>query len=298
MRHRMHTVPGFVYGLTRFAVGFAKKLLLANPMGSIADACFGTHPDTLAFSTAWLGLLAYAFQISFDFSAYSDMAIGLARLLGFHFCENFDSPYTSASLTEFWRRWHMSLSSFLRDYLYIPLGGNRKGRGRTYFNLLATMVLGGLWHGAAWTFVAWGTLHGLALALNKWWSEAVARGEPPRPSPPEVTGLARCLKVLLTFHFVAASWVFFRADSFDKAWLMFQRLGSLTLSHDNLPSTTLAVLALGFLGHFVPEAWFGRGQRRFVALPGLAQGVLLFLVAIALRRMASADAVPFVYFQF
>ena len=130
MRHRVHTVEGFGYGIARFCTGFAKKILLANPMGPIADACFGAHPDVLSFSTAWLGLIAYAFQIYFDFSAYSDMAVGLARMLGFRFCENFDSPYKSSSITEFWRRWHMSLSTFLRDYLYIPLGGNRKGPGQ------------------------------------------------------------------------------------------------------------------------------------------------------------------------
>ena len=160
---RAHTAAGFVQGLTRFGLGLAKKILLANPMGPLADAAFGAHPDVLGFSTAWLGLVAYALQIYFDFSAYSDMAIGLGRMFGFRFEENFDSPYKSLSLGEFWRRWHISLSTFLRDYVYIPLGGNRLGAGRTSVNLLTVMVLGGfgtgragrLWRGGHCTAGCW-----------------------------------------------------------------------------------------------------------------------------------------------
>ncbi|NOX98512.1 MAG: MBOAT family protein, partial [Verrucomicrobia bacterium] len=150
---REHNIAGFVGGLTRFNYGFAKKILLANPMGGIADACFNAGDGVLTAPIAWLGVIAYAFQIYFDFSAYSDMAIGLGRMFGFRFPENFNSPYRSKSITEFWRRWHISLSSFLRDYLYIPLGGNRGSSGRTYVNLMMVMLIGGLWHGAQWTFV-------------------------------------------------------------------------------------------------------------------------------------------------
>lgn len=291
MRHRMHTVPGFVYGLTRFAVGFAKKILLANPMGSIADACFGTHPDTLAFSTAWLGLLAYAFQIYFDFSAYSDMAIGLARLLGFHFCENFDSPYKSASLTEFWRRWHMSLSSFLRDYLYIPLGGNRKGPVRTYINLMTVMLLGGLWHGAQWTFVAWGALHGLGLAVERWVKQR---------------GWAQCLprsvSVPVTFLLVLAGWVFFRADNFTAAADYFAALAGLRgtsptawlLQAELFSPFNLFSLALCALIAFASP---NSQQLLHVFTPWkVIVALLLFLFSLAV--MFTQEHNPFLYFQF
>ena len=151
--------------MTLFILGFAKKILLANPMGHVADAAFDAQ--SLATPDAWFGALAYAFQIYFDFSGYSDMAVGLGRMIGFEFLKNFDSPYHAESITDFWRRWHISLSTFLRDYLYIPLGGNRKGPRRTYVNLIVVMLLGGLWHGANWTFVAWGAYHGTLLAFER-----------------------------------------------------------------------------------------------------------------------------------
>ena len=162
---REHTLTKFSTGVALFMLGFSKKILLANPMGEVADAVFAA--ESLAAMDAWFGIVAYAFQIYLDFSAYSDMAIGLGRMFGFRFPENFNSPYKSASITEFWRRWHISLSSFLRDYLYIPLGGNRKGPARTYVNLMTVMLFGGLWHGAQWTFVVWGAIHGGMLALER-----------------------------------------------------------------------------------------------------------------------------------
>jgi alginate O-acetyltransferase complex protein AlgI len=158
LRSRTHTVTKFARGVAFFSVGLAKKVLLANPCGKIADLAFDA--GSLTPLDAWYGVTAYAFQIYFDFSGYSDMAIGLGLMLGFVFPKNFDSPYISQSITEFWRRWHISLSTWLRDYLYVPLGGNRKGPLRTYVNLFIVMLLGGLWHGAAWNFVVWGGLHG------------------------------------------------------------------------------------------------------------------------------------------
>ena len=155
---RSHTVEKFGRGVCFFAFGLAKKVLLANPMGDIADAAFEAH--ALSSIDAWYGLFAYAFQIYFDFSGDPDMAIGLGLMVGFEFNKNFDSPYKSQSVTEFWRRWHISLSTWLRDYLYVPLGGNRKGSARTYVNLIVVMVLGGLWHGASWNFLVWGGVHG------------------------------------------------------------------------------------------------------------------------------------------
>ena len=205
LRSRVHTLDGFLAGMTRFNLGFAKKILLANPMGGIADWCFEAGDHALSWPVAWVGVLAYAFQIYFDFSAYSDMALGLGRMLGFRFPENFDSPYKSRSITEFWRRWHISLSSFLRDYLYIPLGGNRKGRARTCVNLLTVMLIGGLWHGAQWTFVIWGGLHGAWLALERW-----GRGKTTFRLPGH-------LSMGLTFVGLLVTWVFFRAESLEVA---------------------------------------------------------------------------------
>jgi alginate O-acetyltransferase complex protein AlgI len=163
--HRQHSYERFASGVAIFILGFAKKILLANAMGRIADAVFGADaPDAL---TAWWGLMAYAGQIYFDFSGYSDIAVGLGRMVGFEIPRNFNSPYRAHSLTEFWQRWHMSLSSFLRDYLYYPLGGNRHGARRSMLNLWLVMLIGGLWHGASWKFVLWGGYHGLWLALER-----------------------------------------------------------------------------------------------------------------------------------
>ena len=187
---REHTLEKFARGVAFFALGFAKKVLLANPMGEAADAAFDA--GALGALDAWTGALAYAFQIYFDFSGYSDMAIGLGCMMGFRLGKNFDSPYRAASITEFWQRWHLSLSTWLRDYLYIPLGGNRLGPWKTYRNLMTVMLLGGLWHGASWNFVIWGGIHGAMMSLERRF------------------GLRR-LSRPLTFAVVLISWVFFRA---------------------------------------------------------------------------------------
>jgi alginate O-acetyltransferase complex protein AlgI len=201
---RSHTWERFGSGVTLFCLGFAKKILLANPMGRVADAAFDAQ--SLSALDAWFGALAYAFQIYFDFSGYSDMAIGLGRMLGFEFLKNFDAPYKAESMTDFWRRWHISLSTFLRDYLYIPLGGNRKGPGRTYLNLILVMLLGGLWHGAKWTFVAWGAYHGVLLAFERLRGKRGAFQLWPQP-----------VRVAATFVLVLFSWVLFRSESLHDA---------------------------------------------------------------------------------
>jgi alginate O-acetyltransferase complex protein AlgI len=200
MRVRTHTVEKFARGVAWFAVGMGKKILIANPMGDIADAAFAAGP--LRAWDAWYGLIGYAFQIYFDFSGYSDMAVGLALMLGFVLIQNFHSPYQATSITEFWRRWHISLSNWLRDYLYIPLGGNRRGPWRTYVNLLTVMLLGGLWHGASWNFVIWGGIHGSALALER----AIQRGR-------VNIGVPKLVRGAVTFFLVCIAWVFFRADT-------------------------------------------------------------------------------------
>ncbi len=206
LRQRDHTLDSFTSGLTRFLLGFGKKMLLANTMGQIADSAFALtgHPSLTA-SLAWLGAIAYSFQIYYDFSGYSDMAIGLGMLFGFRFEENFNYPYLSVSITEFWRRWHISLSSWFRDYVYIPLGGNRCSKGRHVFNLLLVWFLTGLWHGANWTFILWGVYYGLLLLLEKY---PLNRFLPKIP-----TAIRRFFTLIL----VILGWVMFRSDSLVKA---------------------------------------------------------------------------------
>ncbi|HVS03005.1 MAG TPA: MBOAT family O-acyltransferase [Thermoanaerobaculia bacterium] len=204
LEQRTHTLAKFARGVAILCLGMTKKVLLADPCGRIADAAFGAAAQQQL--DAWWGVIAYSFQIYFDFSGYSDMAIGLGLMLGFVFPKNFASPYRAASLSEFWQRWHISLSTWLRDYLYIPLGGNRRGPRRTDVNLMLVMLLGGLWHGAGWNFVVWGGIHGGWLALER----ALGRQA-------IYSGLPRLIRVALTYLVVLVSWVFFRAPDLSSA---------------------------------------------------------------------------------
>jgi D-alanyl-lipoteichoic acid acyltransferase DltB (MBOAT superfamily) len=210
--HRVVTCAGFAYGVRRFAIGLGKKVLIANAVARCADAVFAIPAGEFTAPVVWFGFVCYSLQIYFDFSGYSDMAIGLSLMFNVRLPANFDSPYKAASIIDFWRRWHMTLSAFLRDYLYIPLGGNRKGPARRYVNLLATMVLGGLWHGAGWTFVAWGALHGLYLVANHGWRALLRRlGWRGAGAAGRIAGIA------FTFLAVVVGWVVFRAESLDSA---------------------------------------------------------------------------------
>ena len=291
LRSRAHTIEGFTRGVTRFNYGFAKKILLANPMGAIADTCFQAGEGTLTAPVAWLGVTAYAFQIYFDFSAYSDMAIGLGRMLGFRFPENFDAPYKSKSITEFWRRWHISLSSFLRDYLYIPLGGNRRGMRRTYVNLLLVMLIGGLWHGAQWTFVVWGLIHGGMLAFERLMGKDSFYAR-----------LPAAFRVLLTFGIVLITWVFFRAENLQVA---LRYLGAMVGGGGDSPAAGLLaaqVLRPANLCYFavcVFAAWASPTTAtilRRMTLPKALVG--LSLLALSLAAMFTQGFNPFLYFQF
>jgi len=196
----------FSYGIRRFITGLGKKVLLANNMGFVADTVFGTPVDQLSGTLAWIGLITYALQIYFDFSGYSDMAIGLGKMFGFTFMENFNYPYVSRSIKEFWRRWHISLSTWFRDYLYLPLGGNRVSKYRTYFNLILVFFITGLWHGASWTFVIWGFIHGTFLII-----ERISKNKFPNT-------LWRPLQHVYTLFVVLLAWVLFRADNISYAW--------------------------------------------------------------------------------
>jgi D-alanyl-lipoteichoic acid acyltransferase DltB (MBOAT superfamily) len=279
-------------GLFLIAVGLVKKIVIGDYLAlNLIDRVFDA-PLRFSALECYAAALGYSVQIYCDFSGYTDIAIGSALLLGVRFPKNFDAPYRAENIVDFWRRWHISLSTWLRDYLYVSLGGNRRGRLRTYVNLLVTMLLGGLWHGANYTFVVWGGLHGIALAVTRLVRDLRPRAEAER------SRLFSPLRVFLTFHFVTATWILFRADSFDSAWVFFGQLATLTTHHQNLDPLAVSVLALGLASHYVPDRAYRAALERFTALPAPLQGLALFATALLLREMASLDAVPFVYFQF
>jgi alginate O-acetyltransferase complex protein AlgI len=226
-------------GLSVFAVGLAKKVLLAETFATYASAAFDAadRGHAVAMGAAWVAALSYTLQIFFDFSGYSDMALGLARMFGYRLPINFNAPYRSVSIIEFWRRWHVTLSNFLRDYLYIPLGGNRLGKARRYLNLLATMLIGGLWHGASWTFVVWGGLHGLYLVIAHLWSERFGTPAPGR--------LRRAAGWLVTFSAVVIAWVLFRAKTFAGAGLMLRSMAGFEGARWAVDGEAARFLALG-----------------------------------------------------
>lgn len=280
-------------GMTRFVVGLAKKVIIADHAGQIADAIFGLDAAQLTPSTAWLGAIAYGIQILFDFAGYSDMAIGLGRLLGFHFPENFADPYLSRSVTEFWRRWNMTLSRWFRDYLYIPLGGNRKGPLRTYVNLVVVFFLCGLWHGAGYTFIAWGLFHGAFLAgerfvLHRW--AIVPRG---------------VLGQIYTLVAVTVGWVLFRSGSFAQAtdflkeMLFMEPNGpSWMAAQLFLPRDRAFYLLLGIILAVVP-------MRNFIAVPAVSTAGLflqrtatLILLVFSVALLSEGTFNPFIYFRF
>lgn len=288
---RIHSLDGFVAGFTRFNFGFAKKILIANEVGPIADACFAAGEGSLTPWMAWIGVVAYAFQIYFDFSAYSDMAIGLGRMFGFQFPENFNSPYRSASITEFWRRWHISLSSFLRDYFYIPLGGNRLGQARTYVNLMLVMLIGGLWHGAQWTFVFWGALHGIFLMAER----ALGRRS-------LLDGVPRSIGVVVTFGLLLITWVFFRAETLEVALgylaAMFG-LGEVSGAALLLESASINRLNAFCLVLAASITWLAPGTARFLEeLPFWKVFLGLVFLFVSVRQMFYQGFNPFLYFQF
>jgi alginate O-acetyltransferase complex protein AlgI len=287
---RSHTLPRFASGVLIFMIGFGKKILLANPMGYLADATFNaSSPLPL---DAWVGVLAYAFQIYFDFCGYSDMAVGLGRMLGFEFLKNFDAPYRSESITDLWRRWHISLSSVLRDYLYFPLGGNRKGPPRTYFNLAVVMLLGGLWHGAKWNFAVWGAYHGLFLGYERWRGKQSVFETLPRP-----------VRIGLTFVLVLFSWVLFRADNLTAAWQYFGCMFGVGPAADTAPLLAASlytpyrvlVLVLCTFLVFQPVQAHDWAERP-ITWPRLALATPVFV--LGLMAMYSQSFNPFLYFQF
>ena len=304
-------------GLFLIATGLMKKIVIGDTLGlNLVNRVFD-NPERYSSLEVLVGVYAYAIKIYADFSGYSDVAIGSAKLFGYELPKNFDAPYTSADLQEFWRRWHISLSSWLRDYLYVTLGGNRGSTWATYRNLLLTMVLGGLWHGASWNFVIWGALHGGALAVNRAWQRArparvvppprvdpyraAASVDAPQAKAPEARPVLtpeRVVAIIATFHFVCFAWIFFRAPSFAHAMAILARLGKLTYSTPNLAPRIVGVLVLGFVTHFIPRSIYERIQGVFTRSPAIAQGIALAACAYALHFAAAAKAEPFIYGQF
>lgn len=278
-------------GIYRIMVGLIKKVVFADGLALlIVDRVF-ERPELFSSLECLVGIYAYAFQIYFDFSAYSDIAIGSALLFSYRMPENFRAPYVASSLQDFWHRWHISLSTWLRDYLYIPLGGNQHGTWSTYRNLMLTMLLGGLWHGAAWTFVVWGLLHGVGLAFTRAWQR--------RKNRPEHTGmLLHGVTLFLTFHYVCLAWVFFRAPDFSSAQKLLLQLGEGTLEAPNLAPKLLLLLLIGAVAHMLPPRVDQRLCDGFARLPTVIRAALLVGVTIAVKQLASTEVVPFIYFQF
>ncbi|MCA9322875.1 MAG: MBOAT family protein, partial [Planctomycetes bacterium] len=287
LRDRVHALDRFGTGVFIFMLGFAKKILIANRVGPMADALFAA-PDA-SFIDAWAGMTSYAIQIYFDFSGYSDMAIGLGMMFGFVFPRNFDGPYRAESITEFWRRWHISLSTWLRDYLYLPLGGNRNGAWRTYRNLGLTMILGGLWHGAAWTFILWGAWHGLLLAAERMAGKRSFLDRAPRG-----------LRVAFTFVLVILGWVLFRAPDLEAARSVYAGLfGAHGLGDFGLCGPYSARLPLMTLAMGLGVAFFGRTTERLSLRPSnWTLGLACMVFAVALLELLQSRFNPFLYYQF
>jgi alginate O-acetyltransferase complex protein AlgI len=285
---RRITLDDLAHGARRFMIGFAVKVLIADTLAPLVEAVFALPQPTLVDS--WLGNIGFAFQIFFDFAGYSAMAIGMGRMLGFHYPENFRDPYLAVSIQDFWRRWHISLSSWLRDYLYISLGGNRKGEARTYTNLFLTMAIGGLWHGASWSFLLWGVIHGVALSVARWWNSRSL----PMWAP---------LSYLLTLAVVLFAWTPFRASSWDGTVAMLAgQIGLHGVGISDQIAVVLRPVEVAWLGVGAAVVLWPAFQANF--LPRLRQPEwwsplwppVVFLYAIAV--MMGHQTVPFLYFQF
>lgn len=289
----------FAQGVYFILIGLFKKAVISDYISlNFVDRIFD-NPTLYSGFENLLGIYGYAMQIYCDFSGYSDMAIGIALLLGFHFPMNFNAPYKSDSITDFWRRWHISLSTWIRDYIYISLGGNRKGKIRQYINLTITMLLGGLWHGASFNFVVWGGIHGLGLVAHKYYRTEILHRERHYRSH----GWRRAGAVLLTFHFVCFTWLFFRNATFAGVGTMLAQI--FTNFHAELIPQVLAgykyvlgFMLLGYVTHFVPDSWQNRAVRLLQKSNVVVLAVLLTLVVYIVIQVKSSNIQPFIYFQF
>jgi len=279
-------------GFLRFSRGIGRKLLIADPLGMFVNGVFAAEPDSLSAGHAWLGLAGFTVQIYFDFAGYSDMAIGLARMLGFNLRENFDTPYVSQSITEFWRRWHISLTTWILDYLYKPLGGNRRGKVRGYFNLWICFLLSGLWHGASWNFVLWGAYNGMFLTLDRLYLR---------------DALARCgaiVSTLTTLFIVMIGWTIFRSDS--PVHLMGFMSALFGMGHATaaleIPTEVPFALAIGIVISLLPATALypavTRGYEKLPALRALTIAALAVISVLSIARAVTVPFQPFIYFRF
>jgi alginate O-acetyltransferase complex protein AlgI len=288
----------FGRGVFLIVTGLFKKAIISNYISlNFVDRIFDA-PTLYTGLENLFGVYGYALQIYCDFSGYSDMAIGIALLLGFHFCLNFDSPYQSKNITEFWRRWHMSLSTWLRDYLYFSLGGNKKGKFRTYMNLMLTMLLGGLWHGASFRFILWGGLHGAALAVHKAFSSLSMK-----PLPAKWNGAVQVLGVLVTFHFVCFCWIFFRAPDMTAAGQVLSQIFShfspqIFLEFVSGYKIVLMLMVVGYVLHFVPKSIEVKAEQVVTDMHLAWKTALLVSMIVLVIQTKSAGIQPFIYFQF
>ena len=295
-RSANYNIDNMLAGFYRFCIGLGKKVFIANVMAAKADAIFNADVTTLTAGTAWLGALAYTFQIYFDFSGYSDMAIGLGKIMGFKFPENFNNPYTSQSITEFWRRWHMTLGNWMRNYLYIPLGGSKvDSKSRLYFNLWFVFLASGFWHGAAWTFIIWGIYHGIWLVLERaFLLKFYAK-------------IGKIPATLICFIVVVIGWIFFRANSFSFAVAMIKKLVDFNFFVDGaiLDNQFLFFGALAILFSFLTSFKWGEKiqQAIYYSYYGIkgnivmtAAAVIVFMLSVA--AITSSNFNPFIYFRF
>jgi alginate O-acetyltransferase complex protein AlgI len=299
LKKRRHSLEKVFEGIYRFCIGLGKKVLIANVVGEVADKIFALGNPDMTVSFAWVGIIAYALQIYFDFAGYSDMAIGLGKMMGFDFLENFNCPYVSQSITEFWRRWHISLSRFMREYLYIPLGGNRVSQNRTYINAWIIFLISGLWHGAAWTFVVWGVYNGLFISLDKmFWSKLSKK-------------IPKIINILITFFFVLIGWVFFRSETFVQAGHYLQSMFGFVSSTTNILWVDVIVnrgwivFGLGLLFSFIPGFKLYdivieklRARRQGYARIFVKACITGIILALSVLSLANASFNPFIYFRF
>lgn len=297
-QRRTHRLDDIAAGFPRFALGLSKKVIVADSIAPFVDRCFDTPDGKMTFAIAWLGAIGYTLQLYFDFSGYSDMAIGLGRMLGLRLPENFARPYSSTTITEFWRRWHMSLSRWFRDYVYIPLGGNRHGTARTYRNLAIVFVLTGFWHGADWTFLVWGLFHGALLIAERrfGWQEVATTAL-----------LPRLLRRLLTVLLFVIGWVVFRAESIEEAMVMIGHMfvpdtaGVSGLVDAALTNQRLTIAILALLVFVLPKqpvTGVLLESSRSVPATTVRVGVLTAGLAYSFILIASGTFSPFLYYQF
>ena len=299
--HRIIDKHQILHGTLFFVFGLSQKVLIANNVGAAADATFSLPLDQVSTLIAWIGSICYMLQIYFDFSGYSNMAIGIGLLMGFHFPKNFDFPYTSKSITEFWRRWHISLSSWFRDYLYIPLGGNRNGTINTYFNLLVVFLLCGLWHGASWTFVIWGLYHGILLVLERVGLSSL------------LDKIPSAIRVLYTLFSVLVGWVIFRSETFTQASVFLKSMAGNHYVYDYVSLydvVTSDTIFFAILGMVFSSSLFKKYAKYFDVVPGVGVhknisnnavvvwGAIFSLYFVCITFISSGSYNPFIYYRF